>query len=125
MTKQYESEVLASVHEAALGLAEAGVTSKRTLADAPGRDAGASARPLAFPDRISERPKQGSVHRIGLRIVLRAPPNAQCGPRRDGKRGCPPDHGAMHPAGLAAEDDARQDQADAPLSVGATWGRFL
>ena len=31
MTKQYESEVLASVHEAALGLAEAGVMSKRTM----------------------------------------------------------------------------------------------
>ncbi|MCY3873055.1 MAG: DNA-binding transcriptional regulator [Rhodobacteraceae bacterium] len=31
MTKQYESKVLASVHEAALGLAEAGVMSKRTM----------------------------------------------------------------------------------------------
>ena len=31
MTKQYESEVLASVHEAALGLAEAGVMSKQTM----------------------------------------------------------------------------------------------
>ena len=31
MTKQYESEVLASVHEAALGLAEAGVMSKHTM----------------------------------------------------------------------------------------------
>ena len=31
MTKQYESEVLASVHEAALGLAEAGVMPKRTM----------------------------------------------------------------------------------------------
>ena len=31
MTKQYENEVLASVHEAALGLAEAGVMSKRTM----------------------------------------------------------------------------------------------
>ncbi len=31
MTKQYESEVLASVREAALGLAEAGVMSKRTM----------------------------------------------------------------------------------------------
>ena len=31
MTKQYESEVLASVHEAALGLAEAGLMSKRTM----------------------------------------------------------------------------------------------
>ncbi len=31
MTGQHESEVLASVHEAALGLAEAGVMSKRTM----------------------------------------------------------------------------------------------
>ena len=31
MTKQYGSKVLASVHEAALGLAEAGVMSKRTM----------------------------------------------------------------------------------------------
>ena len=31
MTKRYESEVLASVHEAALGLVEAGVMSKRTM----------------------------------------------------------------------------------------------
>ncbi|MCY3877988.1 MAG: DNA-binding transcriptional regulator [Rhodobacteraceae bacterium] len=31
MTKQYESEVLASVHEAALDLAEAGFMSKRTM----------------------------------------------------------------------------------------------
>ena len=31
MTKQYESEVLASVHEAALGLSEAGVMSKRRM----------------------------------------------------------------------------------------------
>ena len=31
MTKQYESEVLASVHEAVLGLAEAGLMSKRTM----------------------------------------------------------------------------------------------
>ena len=31
MTKQYESEVLASVHEAALGLSEAGLMSKRTM----------------------------------------------------------------------------------------------
>ena len=31
MTKQYESEVLASVHEAALDLVEAGVMSKRTM----------------------------------------------------------------------------------------------
>ena len=31
MTKRYESEVLVSVHEAALGLVEAGVMSKRTM----------------------------------------------------------------------------------------------
>ena len=31
MTKQYESEVLAAAHEAALGLAEAGLMSKRTM----------------------------------------------------------------------------------------------
>ena len=31
MTKQYRSEALASVHEAALGLAEAGLMSKRTM----------------------------------------------------------------------------------------------
>ena len=31
MTKQYGSELLASVHEAALGLVEAGVMSKRTM----------------------------------------------------------------------------------------------
>ena len=31
MTKQYESEALASVHEAALGLAEAGLMSKQTM----------------------------------------------------------------------------------------------
>ncbi|MDE2912538.1 MAG: hypothetical protein OXL68_06400 [Paracoccaceae bacterium] len=31
MTKQYESEVLAFVHEAALGLAEAGLMSKCTM----------------------------------------------------------------------------------------------
>ena len=31
MARQYASEVLASVHEAALGLAEAGVMSKRTM----------------------------------------------------------------------------------------------
>ena len=31
MTKRYESEVLASVHEAALGLAEAGLMSKRAM----------------------------------------------------------------------------------------------
>ena len=31
MVKQYGSEVLASVHEAALGMAEAGVISKRTM----------------------------------------------------------------------------------------------
>ena len=31
MTKQYRSEALAAVHEAALGLAEAGVMSKRTM----------------------------------------------------------------------------------------------
>ncbi len=31
MTKRYESDVLASAHEAALGLAEAGVISKRTM----------------------------------------------------------------------------------------------
>ncbi len=31
MTEQYESEVLASVHEAALGLAEAGLMSKRIM----------------------------------------------------------------------------------------------
>ena len=31
MTKQYESEVLASVNEAALGLAEAGLMSKQTM----------------------------------------------------------------------------------------------
>ena len=31
MTKQYKSEALASAHEAALGLAEAGLMSKRTM----------------------------------------------------------------------------------------------
>lgn len=31
MTKQYESAVLAAAHEAALGLAEAGLMSKRTM----------------------------------------------------------------------------------------------
>ncbi len=31
MTKQYEGEVLASVHEAALGLAEAGLMPKKTM----------------------------------------------------------------------------------------------
>ena len=31
MTKRYESEVLASVHETALGMMEAGVMSKRTM----------------------------------------------------------------------------------------------
>ena len=31
MTKQYKSEALAAVHEAALGLAEAGLMSKRTM----------------------------------------------------------------------------------------------
>ena len=31
MTKQYKSEVLVAVHEAALGMAEAGVMSKRTM----------------------------------------------------------------------------------------------
>ena len=31
MTKRYESEVLASVHETALGMTEAGVMSKRTM----------------------------------------------------------------------------------------------
>ena len=31
MTKRYESAALAAAHEAALGLAEAGVTSKRTM----------------------------------------------------------------------------------------------
>ena len=31
MTKQYKSEVLAAAHEAALGLAEAGLMSKRTM----------------------------------------------------------------------------------------------
>ena len=31
MTKQYRSEALAAAHEAALGLAEAGVISKRTM----------------------------------------------------------------------------------------------
>ena len=31
MTKQYKSEALAAAHEAALGLAEAGVMSKRTM----------------------------------------------------------------------------------------------
>ena len=31
MTKRYRSEALAAVHEAALGLAEAGVMSKRTM----------------------------------------------------------------------------------------------
>ena len=31
MTKQYRSEALAAAHEAALGLAEAGVMSKRTM----------------------------------------------------------------------------------------------
>ena len=31
MTKQYRSEALAAVHEAALGLAEAGVMTKRTM----------------------------------------------------------------------------------------------
>ena len=30
-------------------------------------------RPLAFPDRSSERSKQGTVYRIGLRIVLGVP----------------------------------------------------
>ncbi len=33
MTRQYGSEVLASVHETALGMAEAGVMSKRTMKD--------------------------------------------------------------------------------------------
>ena len=33
MTKQYGSDVLASVHETALGMAEAGVMSKRTMKD--------------------------------------------------------------------------------------------
>ncbi|MCY3989576.1 MAG: DNA-binding transcriptional regulator [Gammaproteobacteria bacterium] len=33
MTRQYGSDVLASVHETALGMAEAGVISKRTLKD--------------------------------------------------------------------------------------------
>ena len=33
MTRQYGSAVLASVHETALGMAEAGVISKRTLKD--------------------------------------------------------------------------------------------
>ena len=31
MTRQYRSEALAAAHEAALGLAEAGVMSKRTM----------------------------------------------------------------------------------------------
>ena len=31
MTKQYRSEALAAAHEAALGLAEAGVMSKQTM----------------------------------------------------------------------------------------------
>ncbi len=31
MTKQYKSEALAAAHEAALGLAEAGLMSKRTM----------------------------------------------------------------------------------------------
>ena len=31
MTKQYKSEALAAAHEAALGLAEAGVMSKKTM----------------------------------------------------------------------------------------------
>ncbi len=31
MTKQYKSEALAAVHEAAIGLAEAGLMSKRTM----------------------------------------------------------------------------------------------
>ena len=31
MTKQYKSEALAAAHEAALGLAEAGLTAKRTM----------------------------------------------------------------------------------------------
>ena len=31
MTKQYQSEALAAAHEAALGLAEAGLISKRTM----------------------------------------------------------------------------------------------
>ena len=31
MTKRYESEILASVHETALGMTEAGVMSKRTM----------------------------------------------------------------------------------------------
>ena len=31
MTKQYKSEALAAAHEAAMGLAEAGVMSKRTM----------------------------------------------------------------------------------------------
>ena len=35
-------------------------------------------RPLAFPDRSSERSKQGTVYRIGLRIVLGVPLDAQC-----------------------------------------------
>ena len=33
MTRQYGSDVLASVHETALGMAEAGVMSKRTMKD--------------------------------------------------------------------------------------------
>ena len=33
MAKQYGSDVLASVHETALGMAEAGVMSKRTMKD--------------------------------------------------------------------------------------------
>ena len=33
MAKQYESEVLASVHETALGMTEAGAMSKRTMKD--------------------------------------------------------------------------------------------
>lgn len=31
MSKQYKSEALAAAHEAALGLAEAGVTSRQTM----------------------------------------------------------------------------------------------
>ena len=41
-------------------------------------------RPLAFPDRSSERSKQGAVYRIGLRIVLGVPLDAQCEPGRLG-----------------------------------------
>ena len=33
MTKQYGSDILASVHETALGMTEAGVMSKRTMKD--------------------------------------------------------------------------------------------